>query len=183
MVAVKGTRLGFIGLGAMGFPIASRLAKAGYPLAIFDVNKSTLESFKGKDILLQSSPKDVADNADIILVSLPSPNVVKEVTLGRNGVIQGNRVKIYIDLSTSGETMASEVGKHLLNKGIQVLDSPISGGVVKAQNGMLSLMVAGDKEIYEQCQHIFNHIGNKHFYIGDKVGQAQVMKGINNLLS
>lgn len=180
---MSNTRIGFIGLGAMGFHMATRLALAGYPLAIFDTRWEVLESFHGEDVSIQHSPTDVANNADIVLVSLPSPTVAKEVTLGQNGIIHGKRVKIYIDLSTTGESAASEIGEALLNKGIHVLDSPVSGGVPGAKKGSLSLMIAGDKTIYDQCHSMLSHIGSKIFYIGDKVGQAQAMKVINNLLS
>jgi 2-hydroxy-3-oxopropionate reductase len=180
---MSSTRIGFIGLGAMGFHMATRISKAGYPLAIYDTRKEALESFQGEDVWIQSSPTEVADNADIVLVSLPSPHAAKEVALGQNGLIHGSRIKTYIDLSTTGESIASEIGEALFNKGIQVLDSPVSGGVPGAQNGSLSLMVSGDKTLYDQCHPLLSHIGNKIFYIGSKVGQAQAMKVINNLLS
>lgn len=177
------TRIGFIGLGAMGYHMATRLANAGYPISIYDVRKEVLESFQGNDVTIQSSPLEVANDADVVLVSLPSANVAKEVVLGANGIIHGQKVRVYIDLSTTGESVASEIGEALLAKGIEVLDSPVSGGVVGAQNGTLALMVAGNKAVYDQCHPILGHIGSKIFYIGDKVGQAQAMKVINNLLS
>lgn len=176
-------RVGFIGLGAMGFHMATRLAKAGYPMSIYDIRREVLESFQGDDVRVQSSPVEVANNSDIVLVSLPSPDVVKEVALGPKGIIHGNRVKVYIDLSTTGQSVASEVGEALIDKGIEVLDSPVSGGVNRAQKGTLSLMISGNKEIYEQYRSLLRHIGSELFYIGSKVGQAQAMKVINNLLS
>jgi 3-hydroxyisobutyrate dehydrogenase-like beta-hydroxyacid dehydrogenase len=176
-------RVGFIGLGAMGFHMATRLAEAGYPLAIFDTRGEAIDSFKGEDVRIETSPAEVANHAEIVFVSLPSANAAREVALGTNGLIHGNRIKIYVDLSTTGEIAASEIGEALLNKGIQVLDSPVSGGVPGAQNGSLSLMIAGDKTIYDDCHSMLSHIGNKIFYIGSKVGQAQAMKVINNLLS
>jgi 3-hydroxyisobutyrate dehydrogenase-like beta-hydroxyacid dehydrogenase len=181
--AISDRRLGFIGLGAMGFHMATRLAEAGYPLAIFDTRREVLESFRGQDVRIQPSPTEVANHADVVLVSLPSPHAAKEVALGQNGLIHGKRIKIYIDLSTTGESVAGEIGEALLGKGIQVLDSPVSGGVPGAQTGTLSLMIAGDKSIYDECHPMLSHIGSKIFYIGSKVGQAQAMKVINNLLS
>ncbi|MEB3100918.1 NAD(P)-dependent oxidoreductase [Ferviditalea candida] len=180
---MSGTRIGFIGLGAMGFHMATRLAEAGYPLAIFDVRKDVLESFQGDDVSIHPSSKEVADHAEIVLASLPSPGVSKEVALGQDGLIHGSRIKIYIDLSTTGESAASEIGEALLSKGIQVLDSPVSGGVPGAQKGTLSIMIAGDKAVYDQCHPMLSRLGSKIFYIGGKVGQAQAMKVINNLLS
>jgi 3-hydroxyisobutyrate dehydrogenase-like beta-hydroxyacid dehydrogenase len=178
-----GTRIGFVGLGAMGFHMAIRLSNAGFPLAIFDIRKEVLDSFPGHDVLIQNSPHEVANNADIVLVSLPSPKVAMEVAIGETGLIHGNRIKVYIDLSTNGEIVASEIGEALLSKDIQVLDSPVSGGVPGAQKGTLSLMIAGDKIIYDKCHSLLSHIGSKMFYVGSKVGQAQAMKVINNLLS
>lgn len=180
---MAGRRLGFIGLGAMGFPMASRLAAAGFPLTVYDIRRETLESFSAKGALLASSPTEVADEADIVLVSLPSPRAAQEAALGELGVVHGKRAKIYIDLSTTGEHAAGEIGRALMARGIQVLDCPVSGGVAGAQQGTLSLMAAGDQAIYDECYSILSCIGSKIFYIGGKVGQAQAMKVINNLLS
>ncbi|GAA0369756.1 NAD(P)-dependent oxidoreductase [Bacillus horti] len=184
---MKNTRIGFIGLGNMGYHMATHLANNEHSLVIYDVRREVLDSFEqdvqAEDILKAHSPQEVADEAEIILASLPTPQVVREVVLGERGVIHGKKVKTYIDLSTSGQKVTSEVGLALQGRGITMLDSPVSGGVPGAQKGSLSLMVAGSREAYERSLTLLEHIGKKIFYVGDEVGQAQVIKVINNLLS
>src|SRR5699024_3443386 len=114
---------------------------------------------------------------------LPTPKVVTEVALGEKGLIYGNRMKVYIDLSTSGRETSLLVNEKLSEKGVKVLDSPVSGGVHRAEDGTLSLMVSGCKTVFDECNEYFNDIGKKVLFIGEEVGQAQVMKVINNLLS
>lgn len=174
---------GFIGLGNMGFPMATNLLKSGFKLYIHDINRNVVDKLSGYDIVFCESPKEVADSVETILVSLPTPEIVKGVACGENGIIQGSKVKLYIDLSSSGKVASEEVNDLLTAKGVKVLDAPVSGGVIGAENATLSLMVAGDKEKYDEAQFIFNTIGKKNFYVGEKVGSAQVMKVINNLLS
>ncbi|RNF39789.1 NAD(P)-dependent oxidoreductase [Planococcus salinus] len=178
-------RIGFVGLGNMGYHMASNLAKAGHPLAIYDIRKEVVDSFPGEDVLRLSSPKEVADQTEIVLVSLPTPQVVKSVVLDENGLIYGSAIRVYIDLSTSGRTVSKEVGKALAESGIKTLDSPVSGGVPGAEKATLSIMVAGEKEIFDQCKHILDSIGNKDkvLHVGEEIGQAQALKVINNLLS
>src|SRR5699024_6624603 len=110
---------------------------------IYDINKEIVDSFNGADVLKLNSPEEVADAADIVFVSLPTPKVVTEVALGEKGLIYGNRMKVYIDLSTSGRETSLLVNEKLSEKGVKVLDSPVSGGVHRAEDGTLSLMVSG----------------------------------------
>jgi 3-hydroxyisobutyrate dehydrogenase-like beta-hydroxyacid dehydrogenase len=176
-------RIGFIGLGNMGFHMASRLAQQEYPLVIYDINKAVLQSFEADDVIIANCPEDVANHAEIVCVSLPTPSVVKEVALGEKGLIHGTRMQVYIDLSTSGPDAAYEVGKAFLDKGIEVLDCPVSGGVTGAAKGTLSLMVAGSLQTYEKQLSLLQQFGKKIFHVGNELGQAQLMKVINNLLS
>lgn len=176
-------RLGFIGLGNMGFHMASRLLRNSYEIALFDIKEEVLEAFRGMNTIIAGSPREVADHADVVLVSLPTPEVVREVALGTDGLIRGRRMRAYIDLSTNGPVTAAEVGEALLNKGIEVLDCPVSGGVPGAEKGTLSLMAAGQKITYDRYYPLLEHLGTKIFHIGETIGQAQVMKVINNLLS
>lgn len=175
--------LGFIGLGNMGFHMATHLIHAGYELVLYDINEEVLNKFSGPNVQIASSPRDVADKADVILVSLPTPKVVELVATDENGIIEGERVNLYIDLSTSGREVSAKVGEVLNSRGIEVLDSPVSGGVPSAEKGRLSIMVAGKQSLFDEYNDVLKHLGEKLFYVGDKVGQAQVMKVINNFLS
>ena len=174
---------GFIGLGNMGFHMAKHLINAGYELVLYDINEEILKQFSGPNIQTAINPADVADKADIVFVSLPTPKVVEQVAIGKNGIVEGERVKVYIDLSTSGQEVSTIVGEVLISKGIEVLDSPVSGGVPGAQKGTLAIMVAGKLSLFDEYYDVLNHLGKKILHVGDQVGQAQVMKVINNVLS
>src|SRR5690625_778455 len=127
-------KIGFIGIGNMGFHIADNIYKKYGELIIYDINENALKEFKSdkSNIHIVSSPKEVADKADVILISLPNPTVVESVTIGNLGIIKGSKVKTLIDLSTSGEPTTIKVNQHLNANNIKMLDSPVSGGVVGA---------------------------------------------------
>ncbi|RNF39779.1 NAD(P)-dependent oxidoreductase [Planococcus salinus] len=180
---MKDKTIGFIGLGNMGHHMVTRLLERGYKLALYDINTEVLKSFEGEGVQIASSPRDVGDKAECVLVSLPTPAIVKGVALSSDGVIEGKKVEIFVDLSTTGKEMAETIAAGLSEKGIKVLDSPVSGGVSGAKNGTLATMVSGDKETYESCHEVLEIIGKNIFYIGEEPGQAQSMKIINNLLS
>ncbi|RKQ35782.1 NAD(P)-dependent oxidoreductase [Oceanobacillus halophilus] len=175
--------IGFIGLGNMGYYMATHLINAGYEMVLYDINDEVLNQFSGPYIETANSPADVANKADILLVSLPTPKVVEEVATGENGIVEGSQVKVYIDLSTTGQEVSEKVGDILISKGIEVLDSPVSGGVPGAKDGALSIMIAGKHYLFEECYELLKHLAKKVLHVGDKIGQAQVMKVINNLLS
>src|SRR5699024_2395771 len=129
------------------------------------------------------SPKKIADYADIVLVSLPTPEVVKAVAIGENGLMYGNKIKEYIDLSTTGQDVSTEIANILQTNNIKVLDAPVSGGVIGAKQKTLSIITAGDRSLATKCTDLLLTIGKKITHIGEEVGQAQMMKLINNLLS
>ena len=177
--------IGFIGLGNMGYHIATHLSNAGYELIVYDINDEVIDKFKqsNKKIKTFSTPKEVSDKTSTIMVSLPTPAIVETVALGENGVINGKKIDVYIDLSTSGQEVSELVAKTLKHQNIQTLDAPVSGGVIGARQKTLSVMVAGDKQLFEAYEEIFLSIGKKALYVGEYPGQAQTMKVINNLLS
>src|SRR5580658_1537504 len=174
--------IGFIGVGKMGEPMAGRLLDAGYRLHVFDARPQAVAAIVGKGGIAASSPAEVASKAETVLVSLPTPDIVKQVALGATGVIAGSQVKTYIDLSTTGPRVAAEIAKALAEKGISALDAPVSGGVGGAQKGTLSVMVSGPHNLCGELRPLFEVIG-KYFYIGDKPGMGQLMKLANNMLS
>ena len=176
-------KLGFIGLGNMGKPMSSHLLERGYQLVVFDSRDEAIHSLSEKGALVAKSPADVGSEADIVLVSLPTPDIVREVAIGENGLIYGRRFHTYIDLSTTGPDVAQLVGDRLVQEKIGVLDAPVSGGVPGAITGSLSIMASGSRQIFEECRPILQVIGDNIFYVGEKVGHGQVMKLINNFLS
>jgi len=175
-------RLGFIGLGNMGAPMAGRLLDAGYTLTVFDTRHDALRPFVEKGAQTATSPAALASAVDTVLVSLPTPDIVKRVALGPDGLSSGTSLKTFVDLSTTGPRTAEEISKELAAKGIAALDSPVSGGVGGAQKGTLAVMISGPRERFETLRPALEIIG-KVFYLGDKPGLGQMMKLVNNLLS
>jgi 2-hydroxy-3-oxopropionate reductase len=174
--------VGFVGLGSMGMPIAKRLLAAGNPLVVYDVRAEVVEQIRAEGAQVAASPAAVGSSAEVVFVSLPTPEVVKQATLGESGLIHGNKARIYVDLSTTGPKVAIEVGAKLAERGIVAVDCPVSGGVGGAVAGTLALMVSGDKNAVEAVLPILRQFG-KPGIVGERVGQGQSLKLINNLMS
>jgi 3-hydroxyisobutyrate dehydrogenase-like beta-hydroxyacid dehydrogenase len=179
---MPGQSLGFIGLGRMGGPMVGRLLDAGHALTVFDTSEQTVQPLVARGATRAGSAAEVASAAEIVLASLPTPDVVQRVALGELGVAQGTKAKILIDLSTTGPGVASRVAKGLAEHGIQAVDSPVSGGVKGARDGTLAVMVSCPKPLLETVEPIVQIFG-KVFYVGDKPGLGQVVKLGNNILS
>jgi 3-hydroxyisobutyrate dehydrogenase-like beta-hydroxyacid dehydrogenase len=174
--------IGFIGLGNMGFPMARRLVEAKHQLTVFDTRQEVVDKFVAMGAQAASSPKDVADRVETIMASLPSLQASLEVATGAGGVIEGKRVRRFIDLSTVGSQMAVRIHGILAERNIVQLDSPVSGGVGGAEKGTLAVMVSGPKADFEAVKPALEVIG-KVFFIGEKPGSGQTMKLANNFLS
>jgi 2-hydroxy-3-oxopropionate reductase len=174
--------IGFIGVGVMGRPMARRLIEHGHQLIIFDRDEQALAELAAIGARVARSARDVADNAQVVFTSLPTPAVFREVVLGTGGVVEGRAVKILVDLSTVGSRTEQEVAAGLLAKGIETVDAPISGGAAGAQKGTLAVMAAGKPAALDQVRVLFDSFG-KVFVVGEKPGQAQLLKLLNNMLS
>jgi 3-hydroxyisobutyrate dehydrogenase-like beta-hydroxyacid dehydrogenase len=174
--------IGFIGVGRMGQPMASRLIAAGHPVVAYDVQGQALSAIANKGAETASSPADVAARAEIVMASLPVPAVVQEVALGQHSVAAGSRARVFVDLSTTGPRVAKAVAAALAERGITAIDAPVSGGVAGAVKGTLAVMTSGPKPQCDRLRPILEAIG-KVFYIGPEPGMGQMMKLINNLLS
>ena len=175
------SKIGFIGLGRMGSGMALRLCEAKLPVVVYDVSSDAVAQLVAAGAEAAESALDVADNAQMVLVSLPMPDIVHEVLLGANGVADGKAVKIAVDLSTSGPAMAQRLAEGLAANGIASFDAPVSGGVKGAQDGKLSLMASGPEALWPQVEAVLQHFG-KAFYMGETPGAGQTMKLVNNLL-
>jgi 3-hydroxyisobutyrate dehydrogenase-like beta-hydroxyacid dehydrogenase len=174
--------IGFIGLGRMGFPMARRLVEAKHQLVVFDTRKDVLDQFVKLGAQAASSPKDVADRVETVMASLPSLQASLDVATGKGGVIEGKKVKRFVDLSTVGSQMAIRIHDLLKQAGIVQIDSPVSGGVPGAEKGTLAVMVSGPRAEFEAIKGALEVIG-KIFFIGEKPGAGQTMKLANNFLS
>ncbi len=161
--------LGFIGLGKMGFPMARRLIEAKHQLTVFDTRKEATDKLVALGAKVASSPKDIADRCETVLASLPSLQASLDVATGPGGVIEGKRVKRFVDLSTVGSQMAAKIHGLLAKNNIVQIDSPVSGGVGGAEKGTLAVMVSGPRVDYEAVKPALDVIG-KVFFIGAKPG-------------
>lgn len=174
--------LGFVGVGRMGSHMSRRLVAAGYKVVVYDAEPRALQQATAAGANAAHSAEDVASQAEIVMASLPTPDIVKSVALSPHGVVNGKRVKTFIDLSTTGPRIASEVAKGLEEKGIVAIDAPVSGGPSGAEKGTLAVMVSGPKTLENELTPILGVIG-KVFWVGEQPGLGQTMKLCNNLLS
>lgn len=174
--------IGFIGVGRMGARMVARLIKAGYALTIYDTNGSAMAPLVAQGAKAADSPAAAASAAEIVLASVPTPPIVQAVALGPQGVIEGSRAKIFIDVSTTGATVAQLVAEGLAKKGIVAVDAPVSGGIAGAEKGTLAVMLSCPEKTLPTVKPILEVLG-KIFVVGTQPGQGQTMKLLNNLLS
>ncbi|MFZ5779201.1 MAG: NAD(P)-dependent oxidoreductase [Pseudomonadota bacterium] len=175
--------LGFVGVGQMGGPMANRLLDAGYRLCIHDLSDEATAPLVARGAELAGSPAEVASAAEIVFMSLPTPDVVRAVALGGNdGLLNGSKVRTIVDLSTTGPGVACEVAGKLAERQIGWVDAPVSGGIVGAKAGSLAVMVSCPKAALQRVEPMLQVFG-KLFHTGEKPGLAQTAKLANNLLA
>ena len=174
--------MGFIGLGQMGFHMARRLVEAGHRVMVFDVRSEAIDRLTALGAQAAASPRAMAEEVETVMASLPTPDIVLAVATGPDGVIEGRRVRRFVDLSTTGAVMAKRIFAALAAKNIVQIDCPVSGGVTGAAKGTLALMVSGPREEVRAIEPLLPAIG-KTFFIGEGPGAGQTMKLCNNFLS
>jgi 3-hydroxyisobutyrate dehydrogenase-like beta-hydroxyacid dehydrogenase len=174
--------IGFIGLGQMGFHMARRLVEAGHRVIVFDTRREAVDRLTALGAHAAQSPRDMADQVETVMASLPTPDIVLAVATGADGVIAGKRVRRFVDLSTTGAVMAKRIFAALKEKNIVQIDCPVSGGVTGAAKGTLALMVSGPRADVDAIAPLLPAIG-KTFIISDRPGAGQTMKLCNNYLS
>jgi 3-hydroxyisobutyrate dehydrogenase-like beta-hydroxyacid dehydrogenase len=174
--------LGFVGVGRMGSRMVKRLIQAGYSLTIFDTSEAAVQALVDLGATRADSPVAVASAAEIVFASLPTPPIVQNAALGPQGIIEGTRIRIFIDVSTTGSIYAKRIAEGLAKKGFVAVDAPISGGFVGAEMGTVAVMVSCSNEVFEELKPILEVIG-KLFHVGKTPGQGQTMKLLNNILS
>jgi 3-hydroxyisobutyrate dehydrogenase-like beta-hydroxyacid dehydrogenase len=166
----------------MGGRLAGRLVDAGFQLTIFDTSDAAVRPFVERGAHAAPSAAAVASACEIVITCLPTPQVVHKVALGPGGIVEGSRVKIFIDMSTTGATYAKRIAEGLRSKGIVAVDAPVSGGVAGAERGTLAVMVSCDEETLARIRPVLEPFG-KIFLVGREPGMGQTMKLLNNLLS
>lgn len=161
-------RLGFIGLGIMGKPMASNLLKNGYEVTVFDINDKAIEELTKKGAKGALTPKEVGNESDVIFIMLPTHEHVKTVVFGESGVIKGASAgAIVVDMSSISPVDSKEIAKLLSERGMHMLDAPVSGGEPKAIDGTLAFMVGGDEEIFKQVEPILAGMGKDITRVGN----------------
>ncbi|ATA22730.1 2-hydroxy-3-oxopropionate reductase [Brenneria goodwinii] len=175
-------KIGFIGLGIMGKPMSKNLLKAGYSLVVMDRNTEAVAEVVAAGATSADSPKLVAEQCDIIITMLPNSPHVKEVVLGDNGVIDGARAgSVVIDMSSIAPLASREIAAALAGKNIGMLDAPVSGGEPKAIDGTLSVMVGGDKALFDRSVDIMKAMAGSVVHTGD-IGAGNVTKLANQVI-
>lgn len=174
--------LGFVGLGKIGAPMAARLLAEGHDMVVFDTNPAVVERLEAAGARAAPSARAVADAASVVFASLPTPDVVRMVAIGDDGIVGGSAVKTFVDLSTTGPKVALQVFAGLAAKGIAAVDCPVSGGLAGARDGKLTLMVSCAEAVFAELNGILSALG-KPVFVGERPGSAQVMKLANNLLA
>ncbi len=175
-------KIGFIGLGIMGKPMSKNLLKAGYELVVLDRNMAAVEELAALGALVAPSPKAVAEQVAVIITMLPNSPQVKEVVLGENGVIAGAKPgSVVIDMSSIAPLVSREIGARLAEKGIELLDAPVSGGEPKAIDGTLSVMVGGKQEVFAEYYAVMKAMAGSVVRTGD-IGAGNVTKLANQVI-
>ena len=175
-------KIGFIGLGIMGKPMSKNMLKAGYDLVVLDVNKAAVDEVVAAGAQTAPTPKAVAEHTDINITMLPNSPHVKQVVLGENGIIEGAKAgAVVIDMSSIAPLVSREIAAKLAEKGIEMMDAPVSGGEPKAIEGTLSVMVGGKKEIFDKCYDVMKSMAGSVVLTGE-VGAGNVTKLANQVV-
>lgn len=176
-------KIGFIGLGAMGQPMSKRLLDAGYPLVVYDLRKEAIDALVQKGAEAASSVKEVAENCRKVITIVPNSEAVEQVVFGPHGLLEAAQTgDILMEMTSAYPPSTLKVHQALSARGISMIDAPVSGGVVGAEAGTLSIMVGGDEKIFEACRPLLSVLGKNLFYMG-KIGSGHAIKAINNFLS
>jgi len=179
---MAGQLLGFVGTGRMGGPMTIRLLAAGFRVCIYDRDPSIVQALVKQGAEAAVSPADVANQAETVFLSLPNPEIVNNVALGKDGLIEGKMVRRVIDFSTIGPKTAVAVASAMAGRQVNYVDAPVSGGVSGATNGTLAVMVSCPNSVFKDVESLLGNFG-KVFHLGEGAGQAQTMKLANNLLA
>jgi len=175
-------RVGFVGLGIMGKPMARNLLRAGYPLTVHNRSRPPVEELVSQGAVDGGSPRGVAERSDVVITMLPDTPDVEQVTFGPQGLVEGLRPgSVLVDMSTISPVATRSMAARLQERGVAMLDAPVSGGQRGAEEGTLSIMVGGDPETFERVRPIFHVLGKNVVHVGP-VGAGQVCKACNQVV-
>jgi len=175
-------KVGFIGLGIMGRPMAKNLLDAGYDLVVYNRTREKAEELASEGTTVAGSPKEVAEQSDVIITMLPDSPQVEEVLAGEEGVLEGvSEGALIVDMSTISPVVTEELSEKAQEKGASMLDAPVSGGDVGAIEGTLSIMVGGNEEDFERARELFEVMGKTVTHVGPS-GAGQVVKAANQIV-
>lgn len=174
--------IGFIGLGAMGKPMAMNLVKSGYSVVVNDVMEDAVTELVKAGATKANVPREVGEKSDVVITMLPNSSIVEAVLTGENGVLEGIKAgATIIDMSSVSPGSTKKMVKLAEAKAVSYLDAPVSGGVAGAAAGKLTIMVGGPDDVVEKCQPILEKMGTKIYHVG-QVGTGDAAKIVNNLL-
>ena len=175
--------IGFVGLGTMGRPMAQRLLDARVNLRVYDVAPAATAHFTRQGVVAAATPRELGAWADVLILMLPSPDILRESLLGTDGAIHGLRAgSIVIDMSTSGPGIVKTCAAALAARGVEMVDAPVGKGPPAAAKGELTLLMGGKREVCAKVEPILRHLGNELHYCGP-CGSGQVVKLVNNMVS
>ncbi len=175
-------KIGFIGLGIMGGPMAQNLMESGYELVLYTRTREKAEELADGGATVAGSPKEVAESSDIIITMLPAAPQVQEVVAGEDGVLEGIKEgALLVDMSTISSTVTEELGAQTKERGASMLDAPVSGGDVGAQQGTLQIMVGGSEDDFERAKPLFDVMGASVARVGP-LGAGQIVKACNQIV-
>jgi len=175
-------KIGLIGLGIMGKPMSKNLIKAGYDLTVMDRNQAAVAEVVAAGAKSAPTAKAVAEQVDIIITMLPNSPHVKEVVLGENGILEGAKPgTVFMDMSSIAPLVSRELAAKLAEKGVDMLDAPVSGGEPKAIDGTMSVMVGGKQEIFDKCYPIMKAMAGSVVRAGE-VGAGNITKLANQVI-
>jgi 2-hydroxy-3-oxopropionate reductase len=175
-------RVGFIGLGIMGMPMARNLMDSGYELTVHNRSPEKAEELGKEGAAVAATPRDVAENSDVVITMLPDSPQVREVVAGEVGVLEGiSEGALLIDMSTISPVVTEELAEALQEKGASMLDAPVSGGDVGAIEGTLSIMVGGHEADFQRAKPLFEAMGKTITHVGP-AGAGQVTKAANQVV-
>ena len=178
----KSKKVGFIGLGAMGFGMACNIVKSGFPTTVYDIDEKKVGAVADRGAMASASIASLARNSDVVITILPDEGAVEKVYLGQGGLVEAvKNGSILIDMGTTSTGLLDKISKQVENKGIKLLGAPVSGGAIGAEEATLTIMVGGDRDAFDKCQGILQTMGKKVVYAGP-LGSATVVKLVNNLL-
>ena len=180
---MEGISVGFIGLGNLGLRLVLNLIKSGINTFIYDTDDNKKENVKDKNVTWLTSPKEIAENVDIVITCLPSPEAVASVVESKNGLLEGlGPKKIWVEMSTTDSQELLRLAKLVEKKGSMVLEAPVSGGCHRASTGNISILVGGKRIAFEKALPILKIIGFEIVHVGE-LGKASILKVVTNFLA